>query len=74
MCPRMWHLWQRLDRCLPLMVEWSDEVVDKVESAGQGMSQRSALRIARGMVGGAQGTEGGVRDFLTASAYVRSGV
>jgi len=60
-------LWQRLDRCLPLMVEWSDEVVDEVESAGQGMSRRGALRIVRGMVGGA-------RDFLTASAYVRSGV
>ena len=49
------------------MVEQSDEVVDEVESAGQGMSQRGALRIARGMVGS-------VRDFLTASAYVRSRV
>ena len=49
------------------MVEQSDEVVDEVESAGRGMSRRGVLRIARG-------AEGGARDFLTASAYVRSGV
>jgi hypothetical protein len=49
------------------MVERSDEVVDEAESAGRGMSRRGVLHIARG-------AEGGARDFLTASAYVRSGV
>jgi hypothetical protein len=56
------------------MVEWSDEVVDEVESAGRGMSRRGTLHIVRGMVGGARGAGGGAWDFLTASAYVRSGV
>jgi hypothetical protein len=56
------------------MVEWSDEVVDEVESTGRGMSRHGVLCIARSMVGGAWGAEGGARDFLTASAYVRSGV
>jgi hypothetical protein len=44
------------------MVEQLDEVVDKAESTGRGMSWCGALPIVRGMVGGARGVEGGVQE------------